>query len=72
MKLVKPIAHGLYHNISRHWLLMPLGVDTDTHISMHEPKQFQETRHMRPSPGLKRNEIPTKTPMVQNKLQPRI
>ena len=35
MKLVQPIAHGLYHTISRHWLLMPLGVDTQTDAQTH-------------------------------------
>ena len=45
MKLVKPIAHSLYHTISCYWLLILLGADTQTPILMHEPKQFQETKH---------------------------
>ena len=32
-------AYGLYHTISRHWLLMPSGVDTQTHT------QTQTHRH---------------------------
>ena len=50
MTLVYPIPHGLYYTISCQWLLMPLGVDTQTHthIPTREPKQFQETRHTRP------------------------
>ena len=30
-----PIAHGLNHTISCQWLLMPLGVDTQTHSYQH-------------------------------------
>ena len=52
--------------MSRHWLLIPLGVDTDTdtdthihthmHIPTHGPQQFQETRRgLQPhAPGLTR------------------
>ena len=39
--------------ISCHWLLIPSGVDTNTHTDTHIPtceqKPFQETRHVRPS-----------------------
>ena len=55
IKLVQPIAHGLYHTISCHWLLIPSGMDTQTdrqtHIPTcdHEPKQLKETRCARPS-----------------------
>ena len=51
MKFVQPIAQGLYHIISRHWLLMPLGADTHTHtcVPTRKPKQIQETRCTWPS-----------------------
>ena len=39
-----PIAHGLNHTISCHWLLMPLGVDTQTHSYQHvNQSNFEKT-----------------------------
>ena len=34
--------------ISCHWLLMPLGADTQTHTHTHTDTQFQETMHTWP------------------------
>ena len=45
------MAHGLYHTISRHWLLMASGWThghTHTRIPTRGPKQFQETRRAQP------------------------
>ena len=43
-------SHILYHTISHHWLLMPLGADAHTDILKWEQKQFQETRCMPKNP----------------------